>query len=75
MESFHQLILWGESQTSNGTVRVVERPDGESRFAVAYGSVPDDDLRVLLVCPLLYQTLFEASKLILAPDRHLHQVW
>ena len=46
---FHQLILWGERQPSNGTVRRVERPDCETSFAVAYGSAPDEDLQVLLV--------------------------
>ena len=59
-DRFHQLILLGEGQPSNGTVRRVERPDGETRFAIAYGSAPDDDLHLLLVsseyhlsCPCL----------------------
>lgn len=48
-DRFHRLILFGESQPSNGDVRIVDRPDGETRFAVAYGDEPDDDLRNLLV--------------------------
>lgn len=64
---FHQLILWGERQPSNGTVRRVERPDGETRFAVAYGSAPDEDLHVLLVCSqypfeVLTLTLYSREK-------------
>ena len=52
LDQFNQLILFGESQPSNGTVRKVDRLDGETCFAVAYGDAPDDDLRALLVCPL-----------------------
>ena len=49
-DHFHQLILWAERQPSNGSVRGVDRPDGETRFMVAYGSEPDRELQVLLVC-------------------------
>ena len=52
MDRFNHLILFGESQPSNGTVRKVERPDGETRFTVAYGEAPDDELRIMLVCHL-----------------------
>ncbi|KAM0796929.1 hypothetical protein BDR22DRAFT_892679 [Usnea florida] len=47
-DHFHQLILWAERQPSNGTVRGVDRPDGETRFRVAYGNGPDGELRGLL---------------------------
>lgn len=49
MDVFDQLIHLGESQPSNGTVRKVYRPDGETYFNVAYGNAPDNDLRDLLV--------------------------
>ena len=52
-DHFHQLILWAERQPSNGSVRGVDRPDGETRFTVAYGDGPDGDLQDLLVCLLL----------------------
>ena len=48
-DRFQQLILYGESQPSNGTVRGVEYPDGKSVFSLWYGSVPDKDLQSLLV--------------------------
>ena len=47
--SFHQLIMYGESQPSNGTVRRVEPPDGITSFIVAYGSEPDHGLQICLV--------------------------
>lgn len=50
MDRFHRLILYGQSEPSNGTVRKVERPDGERHFNLAYGNAPDDDLLQLLVC-------------------------
>ena len=31
-------------------MRGVDRPDGETRFKVAYGNGPDRELRALLVC-------------------------
>ena len=49
-DHFHQLILWAERQPSNGSVRGVDRPDGETRFMVAYGNGPDRELKGLLVC-------------------------
>lgn len=52
-DHFHQLILWAERQPSNGTVRTVDRPDGETRFTVAYGNYPDGELQELFVCFLL----------------------
>ncbi|CAF9914980.1 hypothetical protein IMSHALPRED_002298 [Imshaugia aleurites] len=48
MKNFAELILWGESQPSTGTARLVERPNGETRFVVAYGSAPDYEIRALL---------------------------
>ena len=58
LDRFNQLILFGESQPSNGIVRKVDRPDGETYFTVAYGDAPDDDLRALLVCsPNVFNTL------------------
>ncbi|KAL9071456.1 MAG: hypothetical protein Q9161_004173 [Pseudevernia consocians] len=48
LDRFHQLILLGESEPSNGTVRKVDPPDGETCFAVAYGDAPDHNLRALL---------------------------
>ena len=50
MDRFQHLILFGESQPSNGTVRGVDRPDGRDFFMVGYGSEPDEDLKALLVC-------------------------
>lgn len=47
---FHQLILFGEGQPSNGTVRRAEPSNGETHFNVAYGDSPDRALQALLVC-------------------------
>ncbi len=58
MDRFNHLIRLGESQRSNGSVRKVERPDGETRFAVAYGEEPDHDLRIILVCHLNVSIVF-----------------
>lgn len=60
-DHFHQLIMWAERQPSNGTVRKVERPNDEDRFAVAYGTGPDPDLRDLLVCLQHISVLLEVS--------------
>lgn len=49
MDRFHRLILHGESEPSNGNIRTVERPDGETRFNLAYGDSPDDSLWEILV--------------------------
>lgn len=49
-QRFHQLILLGERQPSNGTVRRVEDFDGETHFNLAYGDAPGYALQALLVC-------------------------
>ena len=73
-DNFHQLILWGERQPSNGTVRRVDKPDDQTRFAVAYGSVPDNDkgLHVMLVSHL---SLLHFFKLTFVVGDHLQQAW
>ena len=48
-EAFEQLILLGESQPSNGAVRKVYPPNGNTTFAFAYSGKPDNDLRDVLV--------------------------
>ena len=48
-DSFQLLIQQAECQPSNGTVRRVDYPDNETRFAVAYSSAPDIALQSMLV--------------------------
>ena len=75
MDAFDQLIHLGERQPSNGTLRKVYPPDGETYFAVAYGKAPDDDLRDLLVCCPIWLVLFGVLGLTLASEEYLRQVW
>ena len=48
-DSFQLLIQQAERQPSNGTVRRVEYPDNQTRFAVAYSFAPDIALQSMLV--------------------------
>ena len=75
MEAFDQLIHLGESQPSNGTVRKVYPPDGETYFAVAYGDAPDNDLRDVLVWFPIRLLMFGVSGLTLNSEEHLRQAW
>lgn len=72
-DRFNQLILFGESQPSNGTVRKIDPPNGATRFAVAYGTVPDNGIRVLLVFTPLVLILIEVWVLTLTSGKHLRQ--
>ena len=75
MDAFNHLILFGESQPSNGTVRKVFPPNGETTFAIAYGDAPDKDLRELLVCYPHGSPFFDGGGLSLALGIRLHEAW
>ena len=65
-DSFQLLIQHAERQPSNGTVRKVEDPDDETRFAVAYSFAPDIALQSMLV--RLSGSLWNFSILTLFPS-------